>query len=88
MAQFSHLLYFQTAPPAGHVTLTSYVGGARYPELASMPPEKLVEVVLADLKILLGVSGRPVFMHTAFGPKAIPQYNVGYGKYRDLLTDN
>jgi oxygen-dependent protoporphyrinogen oxidase len=78
---------FPNRAPAGHLNLTSYVGGARYPELASLPPEKLVEVVLADLRVLLGVKGKPSFVHTAFWPKAIPQYNVGYGKYRELLND-
>jgi oxygen-dependent protoporphyrinogen oxidase len=72
---------------SGHLNLTSYIGGARYPELASLPPEKLVELVLADLRVLLGVKGKPTFVHTAFWPKAIPQYNVGYGKYRELLND-
>src|ERR1035437_9946176 len=78
---------FPNRAPAGHLNLTSYIGGARYPELASLPPEKLVEAVLADLRLLLGVRGQPTFVHTAFWPKAIPQYNVGYGKYRELLTE-
>jgi oxygen-dependent protoporphyrinogen oxidase len=76
---------FPNRAPAGHLNLTSYVGGARYPELASMPADELVELVLADLRVLLGVKGKPTFVHTAFWPKAIPQYNVGYGKYRELL---
>ena len=78
---------FPNRAPAGHLTLTSYIGGARYPELGSLPPEKLVELTLADLRVLLGVKGQPVFTHTAVYPRAIPQYNVGYGKYRQLLTD-
>jgi oxygen-dependent protoporphyrinogen oxidase len=78
---------FPNRAPAGHLTLTSYIGGTRYPELAGLPEEKLVELTLADLRGLLGVTGRPVFVHTAFYPQAIPQYNVGYGKYRDLLND-
>ena len=43
--------------------------------------------MLADLRQLLGVKGQPTFVHTAFWPKAIPQYNVGYGKYRELLKN-
>ncbi len=43
--------------------------------------------MLDDLRVLLGVTGKPTFVHTAFWPKAIPQYNVGYGKYRELLND-
>jgi oxygen-dependent protoporphyrinogen oxidase len=78
---------FPNRAPAGHVTLTSYIGGARYPELALLPQEQIVETVLADLRALLGVRGQPTFVHTAFWPQAIPQYNVGYGKYRDLLND-
>ncbi len=78
---------FPNRAPAGHVTLTSYIGGARYPELALLPPEQLIEKALADLRVLLGVRGKPVFTQTAVYPRAIPQYNVGYGKYRQLLKD-
>jgi oxygen-dependent protoporphyrinogen oxidase len=78
---------FPNRAPAGHLTLTSYIGGARYPDLALLPPEQLVETTLADLRVLLGVTGKPVFVQTAAYPRAIPQYNVGYGKYRQLLND-
>jgi oxygen-dependent protoporphyrinogen oxidase len=77
---------FPNRAPAGHLTLTSYIGGERYPELASLPAEKLVELTLADLRTLLGVRGKPVFQHTAFYPKAIPQYNLGFARYRELLN--
>jgi protoporphyrinogen/coproporphyrinogen III oxidase len=39
------------------------------------------------LRVLLGIKGEPVFTHTKTWPRAIPQYNVGYGKYRDLLNE-
>ncbi|MEI6391969.1 MAG: protoporphyrinogen oxidase [Verrucomicrobiota bacterium] len=77
---------FPNRAPAGHLTLTSYVGGERYPDLASLPPEKLFALTCADLRVLLGVSGKPTFQHSVYYPKAIPQYNVGYGRYRDLMT--
>ena len=78
---------FPNRAPAGHLTLTSYLGGARYAELALRPPEELIEATCADLRVLLGVRSRPAFAHTAVYPRAIPQYNVGYGKYRQLLND-
>ena len=78
---------FPNRAPAGHLTLTSYVGGERYPELASLPAEKLYEIVCEDLRVLLGVRGKPTFQHTVYWPKAIPQYNLGYGKYRALMTE-
>ena len=78
---------FPNRAPAGHLTLTSYVGGERYPELASLPPEKLFALTCEDLRVLLGVRGKPTFQHSVFYPKAIPQYNVGYGRYRELMTE-
>jgi oxygen-dependent protoporphyrinogen oxidase len=78
---------FPNRAPAGHLTLTSYVGGERYPELAALPPEKLFALTCADLRVLLGVKGNPTFQHSVFYPKAIPQYNVGYGRFRELMTD-
>lgn len=78
---------FPNRAPAGHLTLTSYVGGTRYPELAALPEKELIETTLADLRVLLGVKGQPVFIQTAKYPRAIPQYNVGYGKYRERLNE-
>ena len=78
---------FPNRAPAGHLTLTSYIGGERYPELASMPPEKLFALALEDLRVLLGVKGKPTFQHSVLYPKAIPQYNVGYGRYRELMAE-
>jgi oxygen-dependent protoporphyrinogen oxidase len=78
---------FPNRAPAGHLTLTSYVGGERYPELASLTSEKLCALTCADLAVLLGVKGKPTFQHTVFYPRAIPQYNLGYGRYREMMTD-
>src|SRR5260221_4572948 len=77
---------FPGRAPAGHVLLSCYVGGERQPELASLPPEKLVELAGEDLRVLLGVQGRPVFTHHHFWPRAIPQYNVGHGRFKELMT--
>ncbi len=78
---------FPNRAPAGHLTLTSYLGGARSPELGLLPPEKLIETTLADLRLLLGVTGTPVFSHTKTWLRAIPQYNVGYGKFKTWFDD-
>lgn len=77
---------FPNRAPAGHHTLTTYVGGERYPELAALPEDKLVELVCADLQKLLGVRGKPTFQHVIVYPRAIPQYNVGYGRFKELMT--
>ena len=78
---------FPNRAPAGHLTLSSYVGGERFPELASLPPEQLYALTCEDLRVLLGVKGKPTFQHSVFYPKAIPQYNLGYGRYRELMAE-
>ena len=78
---------FPDRAPRGHVTLTSYIGGARDPDLALHDPAELVQVALKDLKTILGVSGPPTFQHSTLFPKAIPQYDVGYGRFKDLMDE-
>jgi oxygen-dependent protoporphyrinogen oxidase len=77
---------FPNRAPAGHLTLTSYVGGERFPHLASLPSDELFALTCEDLRVLLGVRGKPTFQHSVYYPKAIPQYVVGYGRYRNLMN--
>lgn len=78
---------FPNRAPAGHVTLTSYVGGTRAPELARKPADELVALTVADLRTLLGVTGEPTFAHCVHYPRAIPQYELGYGRFKDFMTE-
>lgn len=78
---------FPNRAPNGHVTFTSYIGGERYPDLAALPSEELCRLVCEDLRVLLGVRGKPTFQHTVYWPRAIPQYTIGYGRFRDLMTE-
>lgn len=78
---------FPNRAPENCLTLTSYIGGERQPELALLPPEKIIQLVRADLGELLGARGEPVFQHVALYPRAIPQYNVGYGKFKAALDE-
>jgi len=77
---------FPGRAPEGHVALTVYVGGTRQPELAALAPEALRPQVFADLRDLLGVEGDPVFSRTTLWSHAIPQYNLGYGRFLELMT--
>ena len=83
---FSSSLFPRRAPE-GHVTLTSYIGGTRAPELALLPTEQLVDLTLRDLRDILGVSGRPTFVNHVLFRRAIPQYEVGYGRFKNLMND-
>jgi oxygen-dependent protoporphyrinogen oxidase len=78
---------FPNRAPAGHVLLTTYVGGVRAPELALKPEAELVALTVADLRAILGVRGEPTYRHCVVYPKAIPQYEVGYGRFKTLMDD-
>jgi oxygen-dependent protoporphyrinogen oxidase len=43
-------------------------------------------LTVRDLRKLLGVSGKPTFEHCFVFPKAIPQYEVGYGRFKELMN--
>ena len=71
--------------PGDQVLLTVFIGGTRQPEHASLPKQELQELVLKELKSMLGTNAEPVHVFHRFWEKAIPQYEVGYGKIRSKL---
>ena len=44
-----------------------------------------MDLTCRDLRRLLGVTGPPTFRHHVLYPQAIPQYEVGYGRFKDLM---
>jgi len=82
---FSSSLFSGRAPD-DHVALTVMIGGARQPELAVLPTEKILTVIRPDLAELLGVTGDPVFVRHHFWPRAIPQYNLGHEQFLTAIV--
>ena len=72
---------FEHRAPQGCVTLSTYLGGMRQPELALLDAAAMDHLILRDLEALLGVQGRPKYVHRRIWPQAIPQYTVGYGTF-------
>ncbi|MDR2845069.1 MAG: protoporphyrinogen oxidase [Puniceicoccales bacterium] len=78
---------FPDRAPEGHVLLTTFLGGCRQPELARADAAVQIGIVREELREMLGAQGEPVFTHFRHWPRAIPQYNLGYGKLLALLDD-
>ncbi|MBA3894259.1 MAG: protoporphyrinogen oxidase [Gemmatimonadales bacterium] len=78
---------FPGRAPAGHVLLTAFVGGVRHPDLANADLGTLTARVLDDLRLLLGVRGEPTFRTFHLWPKAIPQYALSYGRFKEIMDD-
>jgi protoporphyrinogen/coproporphyrinogen III oxidase len=69
---------FPGRAPAGHVLLTSFVGGATDPAAVNLTPEELVALVHRELTPILQFSAAPIFSNVTRWPRAIPQYNLGH----------
>jgi protoporphyrinogen/coproporphyrinogen III oxidase len=78
---------FPGRAPEGHVLLTAFVGGVRNPDLANADLSTLTARVLDDLRLLLGVRGEPTFRGFQLWPKAIPQYTLSHGRFREIMDD-
>jgi oxygen-dependent protoporphyrinogen oxidase len=82
---FSSSLFTGRAPE-GCVGLTSFVGGMRQPELTLLSDAELVRTVQGELSRLLGAEQAPVYTHVQRWPRAIPQYTMGYQRFKDAIT--
>jgi len=76
---------FPGRAPHGHVTLTCYLGGTRSPALAVAAPQEALGAAMEDLREMLGVRQEPVFTQHVAIPRAIPQYEVGFGRFRQEM---
>jgi oxygen-dependent protoporphyrinogen oxidase len=76
---------FEDRTPYDHVMLTCFVGGTRQPKLTEMANQRLVDLVYLELDELLGISGPYVYARVDRWKQAIPQYNLGYQKIKDLI---
>jgi oxygen-dependent protoporphyrinogen oxidase len=72
---------FPGRAPEGHVTLTVFAGGRTDPEVPGWEDGKILDLVLGELRRALGVKGDPVATHVARWPRAIPQYEIGHGRF-------
>jgi protoporphyrinogen/coproporphyrinogen III oxidase len=82
---FSSTLFPGRAPD-GYVGLTSFVGGMRNPDLTRRSDAELLHIVQAELSRFVGVRGAPVHTHVQSWRRAIPQYTVGYQRFKDAIA--
>ena len=68
---------FEGRAPAGHVLLTTFVGGLRNPEMTTLPDGELTGAVEEELAALVG-AGKPLWHEIVRWTHAIPQYTLGH----------
>jgi oxygen-dependent protoporphyrinogen oxidase len=72
---------FPGRAPAGHVALTAFAGGRTDPEIVGWDDERLLASVLAELRVPLRLRSEPALQLVRRWPRAIPQYEVGHGRF-------
>ena len=72
---------FPARAPEGHVALAAVVGGRTNPEIVGWSDEKILATILAELRGPLGLTGEPSFKMVRRWRRAIPQYEVGHGRF-------
>jgi oxygen-dependent protoporphyrinogen oxidase len=69
---------FPGRAPAGHVLLTSFVGGATDRAAATLSCDELAQLVHREIAAVLKIRAAAVFSHVQVYQKALPQYNIGH----------
>jgi oxygen-dependent protoporphyrinogen oxidase len=72
---------FPGRAPAGHVALAAFGGGRTDPEFAGWDDERIVATMVDELRAPLGLRGEPAFRLVRRWPRAIPQYELGHGRF-------
>ncbi len=72
---------FPGRAPDGHVAVTVFAGGRTDPEIVGWEEGAILAAVRADLGAALGVEGEPAAALVTRWPRAIPQYELGHGRF-------
>ena len=78
---------FEDRAPASCVALTTFLGGARQPDLAQYQDKDVLTLVRSELADIMNITGPPVYTRISRWERAIPQYNLGYGKTIQAIED-
>jgi len=78
---------FEDRAPEGKVLLRSMMGGACFPEYATLSDDEVVARVRKDLSLTMGIDSEPEFVRVFRHPQAIPQYTVGHGSRLQALEE-
>lgn len=69
---------FRGRAPTGKALLTSYLGGARHPEIIQWSDEEVVSRTLEALEPILGIKAMPEMVHLHHHQQALPLYHGRY----------
>ena len=81
---------FPGRAPEGHVALSAFLGGRTDPEIVDpnlWEDPRLLGLVRKEMGQAIGLSGEPTVAILRRWPRAIPQYEVGHGRFVQLAEE-
>ena len=78
---------FPGRAPEGHVALAAFMGGRTDPEIVQQDDAAILAAVQDDLRKALGTRGAPVLAAVRRWPRAIPQYELGHGRFVERAAE-
>ena len=78
---------FPGRAPEGHVALTAFLGGRTDPGVLELDDDEIVAAALHDLRAPLGLSGDPVVARVRRWERALPQYELGHGRFVERVAE-
>ena len=78
---------FEGRAPSPCVALTTFLGGARQPELTRYDDRDVLALVSSELADIMKITGTPVYSRISRWEKAIPQYNLGYSRVVESIEN-
>lgn len=76
---------FPNRSPEGYEVFTTFVGGSRNPDVLKMDDKDLLKITISEVRDIVGINGDVQFYKIIRWEKAIPQYNLGYGKVLSVI---
>ena len=76
---------FNKRAPEDETLITIFLGGSRQPNIIDLDHNQLLKIIYNDLKIIYGLEKKPIYVSKKIWKNSIPQYNIGYQKYLDLI---
>lgn len=78
---------FPGRAPEGHAAIAVFAGGRSDPEIVGMDDERILAIVREDLRKALGARGTPALAAVRRWPRAIPQYELGHGRFVERAAE-
>jgi oxygen-dependent protoporphyrinogen oxidase len=78
---------FPDRAPEGHAALAAFAGGRTDPEIATWDEDRIATTLIGELRGPLSLRGEPAWKLVRRWPRAIPQYEVGHGRFIDRARE-